>query len=209
MAITGPFDNTNWVLNGGAFVSAGSAFLVNGLNNIAQSVYYHNSVRITSFFLSVNFVLTGTESGFMFVLQQSGINAIGGPGKGLGGAGMTGFGVELDIFNDGAPCGDQFSQEIGPDTLQANACGAPTPIESPSATTNLNNGASRQLTIQWNPPSLSVSIDGVPIFTSSTALSGFPTNQFWFIGFTASSSLTGTETLQLSNPTIIFAQTPC
>ncbi len=89
---------------------AGSALDLNSLYpnvyNQVGSAFYEDQVNITSFRSSFTFQTTKIDrelaDGFTFVIQNQGVNALGGRGEGLGYQGIAkSIAVKFDLFNNG------------------------------------------------------------------------------------------------------------
>jgi hypothetical protein len=108
--ITGFNNGVNFTLNspdGGGSISGGTATLTNNQSFEATSVYYDTPQSISGGFqASFTYQATGGSNGFgladgmTFVLQNEGLNAVGGSGSGLGYSGIApSAAVALDIWS--------------------------------------------------------------------------------------------------------------
>lgn len=90
-------------LNGAANKIVGSNLqLTDGSSNEASSAYYKTAVSVTRFSSTFTFQLTSAVAdGFTFVLQNSGLTAVGSSGSGLGYATITpSVALKFDIFSN-------------------------------------------------------------------------------------------------------------
>jgi hypothetical protein len=122
--------------------------------------------------------------GMGFVIEQSGPTAVGAFGGGLGMAGLTGFGVELDIFNN-AYCSDTSNNHVGIDDLSIcpDQAGMPTSLFETDVSSVLDLGDadwhSAEITVASG--AISLSIDDRPLM-SGVALTGVSTAPY-YLGF--------------------------
>jgi hypothetical protein len=129
----------------------------------------------------------GTRSdGIGFMIQQSGATAVGGNGSGLGMTGLTGYGVELDIY-DNALCGDTNADHVGIDDLTVcdTAQGTPTSLFASgdlSSVVDFGDAHWHHASIVLAQGALSVSVDGTKAATG-VALPSFHAGQPYYLGF--------------------------
>jgi|SRR5579859_3199569 len=183
---------TAWTLNGSAFYNsyAPSAELTPIANYQAGTFIYANPVVIDELDAEFDFRLGlqgGTRAdGIGFMLEQSGPTAVGGTGGGLGMAGLTGFGVEIDIHDNGV-CGDDGNDHVGVDDLtvcNAND-GTPTSLyASPdlSAVVDLGDAHWHHASVTLAQGMISVSIDGTQV-VAAIPVPGFHAGQPYYLGF--------------------------
>jgi hypothetical protein len=95
------FTTTGLALNGNATVTGTRLQLTDGGNNEASSAYYSTPVNIQSFTTQFLFQLTSANAdGFTFIIQNSGLNALGSPGGGLGSQNISkSVAVKFDLYN--------------------------------------------------------------------------------------------------------------
>jgi hypothetical protein len=103
--ITGFNNGVGFTLNGGPTISGGTATLTDSNNFEARSLYYDTPQSISAGFqASFTYQATnggglGLADGTTFVLQNQGLNALGGSGSGLGYSGITpSAAVAFDLF---------------------------------------------------------------------------------------------------------------
>jgi hypothetical protein len=181
-----------WSFNGNAFYnsSAPSAELTReAQNQQAGTFVYANAIAVTSMSVSFSFRIGlngGLRSdGMGFMMQQGGANAVGAPGAGLGMAGLTGFGVELDIYDNGV-CSDSNGNHVGIDDL--SICdpqqGSPTSLAEQDVTSTLDLGDAHwhSAVIKIGSGGAGLTIDGTSVL-SATPLIGFKSGTAYNIGF--------------------------
>jgi hypothetical protein len=180
-----------WNFNGSAFYNtfAPSAELTReAVADQAGTFIYANAVTVDSMTVSFEFRI-GLDGGSRcdgmgFMIQQSSATAVGEPGGGLGMTGLAGFGVELDIFDNGV-CGDTSDDHVGVDNLDVcNATdGTPTSLYELDVTSTLDLGDAQwhSADITVSAGSVSLAIDGANAFTG-VPLTGFESGAY-YIGF--------------------------
>ncbi len=96
------FSATGMQLNGSAVLNGTALQLTNATGSQAGSAYWTTPVNVQSFTSSFTFQLTNPNAdGFMFVLQNAGVTALGADGGGLGFAGIgNSAGVKFDLFSN-------------------------------------------------------------------------------------------------------------
>jgi hypothetical protein len=183
----------SWSFNGSAFynTSAPSAELTPIGNNLAGSFIYGNAIATDAFDAQFQFRMGlqgGSRSdGMAFVLEQNGPNALGASGGGLGMTGLTGFGVELDIWNNGV-CGDVSDDHVGVDDLTECSAsqGTPTSLVSQDLTSLVDLADTHWHTADVTLASgaISLSIDGHAVITGQP-LPSLSAGTPYYFGFTA------------------------
>ncbi|HEY2518202.1 MAG TPA: hypothetical protein VGI39_45350 [Polyangiaceae bacterium] len=182
-----------WTFNGSAQYNsfAPSAELTApAVNYQAGSVLYGTAIPIDSFTAQFDFRIGlqgGTRSdGMAFVLVKDGPTAVGTSGGGLGMAGLTGYGVEFDIYDNGL-CGDPSDDHVGVDTLTTcNAsAGTPTSVAASdiTATVDLADTHWHTAIVTMVNGVLGLSIDGTTLL-SGVALPGLTLKDAYYLGFT-------------------------
>jgi hypothetical protein len=183
---------TSWKLNGSAFynASAPSAELTPITNYVAGTFVYENPIVVDAFDVQFDFRLGlqgGTRSdGIGFMIEQSGATAVGATGAGLGMTGLTGFGVELDLY-DNAVCGDTNGDHVGVDdlTLCDPGQGAPTSLFASgdlSAVVDLGDAHWHTAHVSLLQGAFSVTINGTQV-ASSIALPNLQVGAAYYFGF--------------------------
>jgi hypothetical protein len=182
----------NWTFNGVAlWDSAGPSARLTTVNTdlVAGSVIYNHPIVTDSFEAAFQFRMGagGGEpfDGMGFLLEVGGPTALGGVGGGLGMQGLDGFGVELDIYDNGK-CGDSNGNHVGIDQLTSCNSGQPTSLFATpdlTGTVTLNDG-------QWHAATVSLVAGGTMSVTVDThgvvggvALTGFASGTSYYYGF--------------------------
>ncbi len=122
-----------------------------------------------------------TADGLAFVLESDGVNALGVYGGGLGVAGLDGFGVEMDEY-DNEECLDDSGNHIAIDSLASCGDGVPTSLvvnDSPGIT--IADGNWHTIIVHVSNGTFTVSADGADQF-GSYAPAGW-SNGPWYFGF--------------------------
>jgi len=145
----------------------------------------------------------------------------------MGGLGLTGYGVELDIFNNG-PCDGGNGNHAGIDVL--SACGTNAGVPTPVATSAnlfdstlpnngvgvLSDGTWRTATVQLSSGQLSVSITdstGTPVAVGNlqnVSLPGFTSGTPYYFGFSAGTGSDGMASrAEIRNVSLTFPTAHC
>jgi hypothetical protein len=218
----------NWTFNGSATydATAGTAVLTPSVNNQVGSLIYDHAITTDSFAVTFEFRITRTSGlvggdGMAFMIEKDGNTALGFAGGGLGIAGLNGFGVELDLFNDQG-CGDLDSDHLAVDQLTKCMAGSngtvqPTPLavsETLSALYqyDLGDGAWRTCTIHVVSGKASVTIDqngshNAPAL-SDVQLTGLVLGDAYYFGFAAATG-GSVEKHEIRNITVTFPVPHC
>jgi hypothetical protein len=223
-----------WNLNGTASydATANTVVLADGLaNGEAGTLIYQNPIVVDDVLIRFDFKLTTTGSftradGIAFMLETNGNTAVGSAFGGFGVMGLTGYGVELDIFDSG-PCDPGNGNHAGIDLL--SSCATNTGILSPIATSNdlydvllpgngvgdIGDGTWRTATIQLTSGQMNVSMSGVsgtfPVSNlQGVALPGFTSGTSYYFGFGAGTGSNGLHARQeIRNVTVTFGSQHC
>jgi hypothetical protein len=186
----------SWNFNGSATYDATAltAVLTQATNGQTGTVIYKNAIATDSFDVSFDFrVSPHGADGLGFMIEKEGNTAIGNGGGGFGMAGLTGYGVELDAYNNGV-CGDVDNDHTGVDSLTTctDSTDCPTSLSvSPSLlslfTYDIGDGAWRTVSVHMVSGSVTVTINqgtstNIPAVTS-TALPGFVAGDKYYFGF--------------------------
>jgi hypothetical protein len=181
----------NWTFNGVAvWDSAGpSARLTQAMTeSVAGTAVYDHPIVTDSFDAAFSFRIGsgggGQYDGMGFMIQVGGPTALGSNGGGLGMSGLDGFGVELDIYDNGQ-CGDSNANHVGIDSLVSCSSGYLTSLfASPdlTGTVNLHDAQWHAATVQLASGAMSVTIDGHMVATAVT-LTGFAPGTSYYYGF--------------------------
>jgi hypothetical protein len=155
----------------------------------AGSVVYENPVVVDGFVAGFQFRMGyggGTRSdGMGFMFQTSGPTAVGGNGGALGMLGLSGYGVELDIYDNGG-CGEASGDHVGVDSLAScsNNSGLPESLSSTdvSSVFDLADGNWHTATVSLGGGALSLVVDDVGVL-KGVALPGYVPNTPAYLGF--------------------------
>jgi hypothetical protein len=222
---------SGWLFNGAAALSdagvgsdagdasvAGSAILVpKGSVGVEGTVVYSHPIVAEAFTASFQFRMGfggGSEraNGMGFMLETNGPTAVGSGGGGLGISGLTGYGVELDIYNN-MNCGDTNNDHIGIDLLPpCEPCVDTTPTSLyASQVTNfvdLGDAQWHSATVTLQAGAVSVAIDGNAL--ANSALTGWTPGVAYFYGFGAAMgpNIPGYQA-EVKDVSIVFPQPTC
>ncbi len=197
-----------WSYNGTAVQDAAamSAVLTEAVNASAGTVFYNNPIVLDSFVAAFEARIDsdntgagggggvggatglGPSDGLAFVMQTDGPTALGDDGGGLGVAGLTGWGMELDTFRNNNGCGDPAFEHAA--IIDLSVCGS---LADPSPTTVQASGALSVALVDggWHAIEVAVSdgvttvaIDGEVVVGPVTP-SGFAAGEAYYLGFGA------------------------
>jgi hypothetical protein len=231
-----------WTFNGNAAYDSGAntAVLVDGTVTSGQAgtVVYNDAITADAFSLSFDFRITTSTpysraDGIAFFMQTSGATAIGTGFGGFGVLGLTGYAVELDVFDSG-PCDPGNGNHAGIDSLTSCASGNPsnsgiplplatsgdlyTPVDAgDNGVGDIGDGTWRTATVTLASGQLSVSITdpstGNPVAVpnlQNVALSGFTSGTPYYLGFGAGSGSNGLAARQeIRNVSLTFGAAHC
>jgi hypothetical protein len=183
---------TAWTFNGSATYNtfAPSAELTPIANDQAGTFIYDNPIVVDAFDVTFEFRMGlngGTRGdGIGFMIEQTGAQAVGGEGAGLGMTGLTGYGAELDLY-DNAVCGDTNGDHVGVDDLALcnHHEGTPTSLFASgdlSAMVDLGDAHFHQAEVTLAGGALSVSVDGT-MEAQAVALPNLQTGAQYYFGF--------------------------
>ena len=183
---------TAWTFNGSATYNtfAPSAELTPIANYQAGTFIYDDPIVVDAFDVTFEFRMGlqgGTRGdGIGFMIEQTGTQAVGGVGAGLGMMGLTGYGTELDLYDNGV-CGDTNGNHVGVDDLTlCNAHqGTPTSLFASgdlSATVDLGDAHFHQAEVTLAGGAVSVSVDGAMV-AKGVALPKLQTGGQYYFGF--------------------------
>jgi hypothetical protein len=203
-AFTGT-QTSGWNINGSAAYDSGAntVVLTDGASTAeAGTVFYQDPLVADAFTFGFDFRATttnGRADGIAFVMQTTGPTAVGAAYGGLGAMNLAGYGVELDIFDNG-PCDPGNGNHASVDVL--SPCGSNGGIPDPVHTSpdlfglgvgDIADGAWRTATIQLASGALSVSVTdsgGTPIAVTSlqsVVLPGFTPGTPYYLGLAGGS----------------------
>jgi hypothetical protein len=223
-------NSTGWSMNGTANYDTGSNTVVlcdGTAKPQAGSLIYNDLITADAFTFAFDFKLSTTApysraDGIGFVMQTNGANALGQGYGGFGFQGLTGYGVELDIFDSG-PCDPGNGNHASVDLL--SACSSNIGIPSPIATSpdlfgigvgDIGDGSTRSATITLANGQLSVVITdntGTPVTVGNlqnVALPGFVSGTPYYLGLTGGTGSNGFFAREeIANVRLTFGATHC
>jgi hypothetical protein len=183
----------SWTFNGSAVFNsfAPSAQLTPVGNYLGGTLVYDDPIVVDAFTVSFQFRMGlngGTRSdGMGFMIEQEGATALGGTGAGLGMTGLTGYGVELDIY-DNAVCGDSNNDHVGIDDLSLCSAkeGTPTSLSTAdvASTVDLADAKFHAAQVSLSSGAFTVSIDGNVVVTD-VKLPNLQVGMPYYFGFAA------------------------
>jgi hypothetical protein len=226
-AFTGT-QTSGWNINGSAAYDSGAntVVLTDGASTAeAGTVFYQDPLVADAFTIAFDFRATtigGRADGIAFVMQTNGPTAVGAAYGGLGAMGLTGYGVELDIFDNGN-CDPGNGNHASIDVL--SPCASNAGIPDPAVTSadlfglgvgDIADGAWRTATIRLASGALSVSVtdsSGTPITVpnlQSASLLGFTSGTPYYLGFAGGSGSNGLYARQeVRNVQVSFSSPHC
>lgn len=182
----------SWQFNGTAEYdhSAPSGVLtVANVTEQAGTIVYMNPVTVDAFDATFQFRMGlegGTRSdGMGFMFERSGSTAVGASGGALGMVGLDGYGVELDIFDNGM-CGDPSADHVGIDSL--SLCNPSVTMPTSFTATDLTgmidlaDASWHTATVTLGSGALTVTVDGTVVAMDVT-LGGFQSGTPYYFGF--------------------------
>jgi Bacterial lectin/Stigma-specific protein, Stig1 len=197
----------DWSFNGSAVWSArgpSAQMTAAGAAGAIGTAIYQHAIVTDAFTVSFQFRIGanggGRYDGMGFMIESTGPTAIGSGNGSLGMGGLTGYGVEFDVYNNGQ-CGDVSDDHVGVDSLAfCNASPSlPTSLfASPdlTATINLADGQWHQASVTLASGALSVTV-GANNIAKSVALPGFAPGTSYYYGFSgATGGLPGNGGIQ-------------
>jgi hypothetical protein len=175
----------DWTANGNATYDANDAAaqLTDTGGGEAGTWVFNRPITIDDVAFQFDFYSGGgtVADGLAIMFESDGVNALGVYGGGLGIAGLTGFGVEMDEY-DNEECLDDNANHIAIDSLTTCGDGVPTSlVENDSPGITISDGNWHTIIVHVANGAFTVSADGTDQF-GSYAPAGF-TNGPWYIGF--------------------------
>jgi Bacterial lectin/Stigma-specific protein, Stig1 len=201
-AISG-WPSSAWNANGSASIEAGqfgamTGVLTVGDQDLAGTIVYAHPVIVDSFTASFSFYMGGGSAdvdagvelggdGMMFVFESEGPHAVTNLGSCFGVCGLTGFGVELDTYdNDG--CGDMSANHVAVDVLTectADSALLPTTLlANDSLPFTLSDGMIHTAVVELDKGKMTVALDGTMV-VASFPIPGFVEGKSYYFGFGA------------------------
>jgi Bacterial lectin len=175
-----------WFFNGSAFWNAQTqdAELTPAASAQAGTMVYGNPIVTDSFVAQIAFTLGGGD-GLAFMIETAGPHGVGSDGGGLGVAGLGGYAIELDTYDDGPACGDPDANHVGLDDL-TGMCGAALPVSLGAATapTQLVDGAIHAANLAFDHGVVTIELDGIQVPGTFT-VPGWVDGKAYYYGFGA------------------------
>jgi hypothetical protein len=205
-----------WSINGDAYwdPSTASLFLTDSYDWEAGSFIYRHPMVVDTFDVDFEFLMGGDGAdGLGFLITTSGDRAVGDAGGGLGLAGLDGFGVEVDEWNNGV-CGDSNYNHVGVDALGECDPKNKMPI-SLAATSDLwalhgievSDGTWHRCSVHVEASAATVELDG-HLLLRDIALPGLHAGDLYWFGFAGATGGAGDEH-RLRNVAIRFPTPRC
>jgi hypothetical protein len=203
-----------WTFNGSAHydATAHTAVLTTASVDQVGTLWFGDAVIPDGMSASFRFRISGRGDGMAFALQQTGVTAAGMHGGGLGVAGLRGYGVEIDVYNNMA-CGDADNDHLAVDDLATcGSSGIPTTIQAGPALlgsigVDLADNAWHQCAVQLTGGAMSVQLDGHAVLTG-VALPGYVAGQTYFLGFGGATAGVGAQQ-EVRDVSITFPTSRC
>jgi hypothetical protein len=192
-----------WNANGSATIGAGqfgslTGILTTGDVDLAGTIVYARPIVVDSFTATFSFYIGGGTSdpdagvelggdGMMFVFEADGPHAITNLGSCFGLCGLTGFGVELDTY-DNEGCGDVSANHVAVDSLTQCTAGSAllptTLLENDSLPFTLSDGMMHTAVVKLDKGAMTVTLDGTGV-VSSFSIPGFVEGKAYYFAFGA------------------------
>jgi hypothetical protein len=174
-----------WTANGNAVYDSTDNVgqLTDPNNGESGDWIYDNALYVDTMTVQFEFYIGGGNGadGMGLVFETNGTTALGGGAGGLGMAGLSGFGVEIDEYDNGA-CLDDSANHVAIDSLTACSSGIPDSLvvtDSPGAT--VADGNWHTMVVQVVNGAFTVTTDGTTDFTAYTP--GGWANGSYYVGF--------------------------
>jgi hypothetical protein len=189
-------DPSQWKFNGSAQYDATmhSGVLVPAAPNVTGTILYSHPIAVDTFGASFDFRVTSPfmapYDGMGFMFERTGPTAVGGGSSQLGMGGLDGYGVELDIYDNGR-CGDMNANHVGIDWLLS--CGAdagtalPTSLfaSAPPGAINIADGNWHTIHASLASGAMLLTFDATSLTANGVALPGFTPGGKYYFGFGA------------------------
>lgn len=193
-----------WVVNGSATIGAGQFGAVTGIltaggTSLAGTIAYARPIVVDSFTATFSFYIGGGTAdadagvelgadGMAFVFEADGPHAVTKLGSCFGVCGLTGFGVELDTY-DNEGCGDTSSNHVAVDSLTqcTTSDGALLPttlLANDSLPFTLSDGMTHTAIVELDNGAMTVTLDGTIVVTSFP-IPGFVAGKPYYFAFGA------------------------
>jgi hypothetical protein len=195
----------DWFFNGSATAHGASATfqLTPFAQNQAGTAIYRQPIRTGDFEVSFTFRITpALESfpadGLAFMIEKDGPTAVGAPGSGMGVAGLSGYGVEFDPYNNvnpstgGGGCGDVSFNHTSVDSLDVcrdyNGNALPTTLAASGQNVFHADGQLHLCHVRVADGRANVTVDGIDQLLG-VPLPGFTRGETYYFGFGAGTGM--------------------
>jgi len=200
----------DWTANGNAAYDSGNqaAELTPNAASQVGTWVFNRAIFVDDVTFQFDLYAGGGSSGdgLGFMLETNGTTALGAIGGGLGIAGLGGFGVEFDTYNNGE-CLDDSANHVGIDSLAGCGDGVPSSLvinDSPGFT--IADGAWHTVSVHVTGGTFTVTADANTEF-ASYAPSGWA-NGNYYVGFGAGTG-GATDLHEVRNVSVTFASPRC
>jgi hypothetical protein len=200
-----------WTFNGAAIyqeVAMSPFIILSDGTDKAGTTIYANPIATDSFV--VTFQAQLALDGLGFFLETNGPTAVGGANGGFGMSGLTGYGIELDTFQN-ACGGDPPANHVGIDDL-SQVCGPTNSVQvsmfTAPVSAALTDGSYHPVEIDFNQGTVTVLVSGTTVI-SGFAIPGFPVGQQFFYGFGGSNGAADASPEIVKNVGVTFPTPRC
>ena len=203
---------TGWTFNGSAAWdgNAKTGVLTPDQLNNAGSIVYQNQIMVDAFDAVFDFKIATKGAfpadGMGFMLETDGPSAVGRVASGLGIAGLHGFGIELDVWNN-AICGDSDGNHVALDDLTFCAAQMPTLIgKTAMPAFMLGDGSWHTAAIHFDNGAVKLTLDGATVLDGES-LPLFQPAPYYF-GFGAGTGGSSAR-MEIRNVGVVFPSLRC
>jgi hypothetical protein len=206
----------DWVFNGSATydTSSQSAVLTpTSTQGAAGTFIYAHPIQADAFDVTFDFRMGfgggKRADGMGFMIETAGSDAVGTPGSGLGMTALGGYGVEFDIFDNGA-CGDSSADHVAIDSLAPCSAVQPTSLGVVDLTDriDLGDGEWHTAEVKASGGTFTVSVDGITLL-ASVALPQFVAGSDYYFGFSGGVGLNGGYRSEVRKVQLSFSSARC
>ncbi len=176
---------SGWMFNGSASWNAAGpwAELTLPANGEAGTVIYRNPILTDDFVATFKLTIGGAD-GLALMIETAGPGSVGSTGGGLGVAGLGGYAVEFDTYDDGQACGDPNANHVGVDDLTGTCgMGLPVSLGENAAPVMLGDMQTHAAVVTFDQGAVAVTVDGIP--AGSFTIPGWVSGQSFYYGFGA------------------------
>jgi hypothetical protein len=200
---------TRWSFNGSAtYDAAAMTGTLTALANDVGTIVYEDALETDTFVVTFDFQIVGTlGEGMAFMIEQTGVTAVGTGGGGLGVTGLTGYAFEIDTHKSN--CGDPDANHVGVDSLTpCSTSGPPTALTvSVNPPYTLAGSGWHTCEVDFMNGTVTMKLSGTDVITSYV-IPGWSSGQAYYFGFAGDSGTKG-ATHQIRNVTLAFPTPRC